>query len=259
MGIRFGCIHCGHTLHVKDFLAGKRGICPHCQGKIDIPAGPTDVAQADDGATISVEMREAVDDGPASATVKQSTVDRAHGGGTPTAAVAPVSQSPQPSGLAQGASAGRESVADPIGVAPELHWYVLPAGSMTKYGPAQGELMRAWISEGRVALDSLVWREGWQQWRPAASVFPQLTGIARSATAQAPAAAPAPVVALGVGPTAAAPAVVLALDDLTSAAQPGATRRPAGNRARRHQTLVVGLGVAFALVIAVLIYVLLLQ
>ncbi len=37
MGIRVTCPQ-GHKLHVKTFLAGKRGICPHCGAKFVIPA-----------------------------------------------------------------------------------------------------------------------------------------------------------------------------------------------------------------------------
>jgi hypothetical protein len=36
--------------------------------------------------------------------------------------------------------------------------------------------MRRWIAEGRVAGDSLVWREGWADWKPAATIFPDLAG-----------------------------------------------------------------------------------
>jgi len=36
MGIRFYCPN-GHRLNVKSFLAGKRGICPHCGVGVDIP------------------------------------------------------------------------------------------------------------------------------------------------------------------------------------------------------------------------------
>jgi hypothetical protein len=36
MGIRFTCPS-GHKLHVKTFLAGKRGVCPQCGAKILIP------------------------------------------------------------------------------------------------------------------------------------------------------------------------------------------------------------------------------
>ena len=36
MGIRFTCPN-GHKLHVKEFLAGKRGVCPSCGAKFVIP------------------------------------------------------------------------------------------------------------------------------------------------------------------------------------------------------------------------------
>ena len=36
--------------------------------------------------------------------------------------------------------------------------------------------MHQWLDEGRVTLDSLVWREGWEEWAPAARVFPNLGG-----------------------------------------------------------------------------------
>lgn len=38
MGIRFACPN-GHKLHVKEALAGKRGVCPDCGTKVTIPGG----------------------------------------------------------------------------------------------------------------------------------------------------------------------------------------------------------------------------
>ena len=52
-------------------------------------------------------------------------------------------------------------------------WYVRPP-SGGQFGPAAGDLMRGWITEGRVSADSLVWREGWRDWQEAAIVFPKL-------------------------------------------------------------------------------------
>jgi hypothetical protein len=37
--------------------------------------------------------------------------------------------------------------------------------------------MRKWISEGRVSSDSLVWREGWPEWRSAGQYFPDLQAV----------------------------------------------------------------------------------
>ena len=42
MGIRFKCPN-GHALHVKNFLAGKRGVCPKCGVKVEIPSDSSDV------------------------------------------------------------------------------------------------------------------------------------------------------------------------------------------------------------------------
>ena len=63
--------------------------------------------------------------------------------------------------------------ADPIAEAPEMIWYVRPP-SGGQFGPASGDLMRSWLSEGRVSADSLVWREGWRDWLEAGTVFPKL-------------------------------------------------------------------------------------
>jgi hypothetical protein len=62
---------------------------------------------------------------------------------------------------------------DPIAEAPHAIWYVQPP-SGGQYGPASGDIMRTWISEGRVTRDSLVWREGWADWQLAGPLFPGL-------------------------------------------------------------------------------------
>ena len=166
MGIRFECVHCGHALHVKDFLAGKRGICPHCQGRIEIPNGPGAGSLADDMAATVIEIRDETN--PPETTASE---------GTSVAGVTASQSSGNPSAETLVASGNSHRAApsdDPIAEAPQLSWYVLPPGSITKFGPAQGELMRTWLREGRVPADAFVWREGWGQWRVASSVFPPL-------------------------------------------------------------------------------------
>jgi hypothetical protein len=50
MGIRFACPN-GHKLHVKEFLAGKRGVCPSCGARFIIPAAqPDDVSSSAEAA-----------------------------------------------------------------------------------------------------------------------------------------------------------------------------------------------------------------
>jgi hypothetical protein len=62
---------------------------------------------------------------------------------------------------------------DPIAEKPLATWFVRPP-SGGQFGPARGEVMRKWLTEGRVTADSLVWREDWADWQPATEVFPQL-------------------------------------------------------------------------------------
>ena len=243
MGIRFECVHCGHTLHVKDFLAGRGGICPHCQGRIDIPSTPGNAPQPGDAGGIAVEV-------PFDEQVTREMVvaDRA-------AIIAPA---PASDAIAEreapGASAGRR---DPIAEVPHLHWYVLPPGSMTKYGPAPGDMMRSWISEGRVAEESLVWREGWPQWRVASAVFTQFSvagraevGVVTNQTHQPPANARA-AAPIG-GP------VVLGIDDIAPqvSAESAVGRHSTPKRTRNQTNLIVGLLATLVLVLLpLLIYV----
>jgi hypothetical protein len=62
---------------------------------------------------------------------------------------------------------------DAIAAAPAAVWYVRPATG-GQYGPASGQIMRSWLEQGRVGANSLVWRDGWNEWRSAADVFPEL-------------------------------------------------------------------------------------
>jgi hypothetical protein len=56
---------------------------------------------------------------------------------------------------------------------PGAQWYVRPpAGG--QYGPASGEILRTWIAENRVTASTLIWRDGWPQWRTARETLPEL-------------------------------------------------------------------------------------
>lgn len=79
----------------------------------------------------------------------------------------------QPMGPAMTPLMAPAALLDPIDESPQAIWYVRPP-SGGQYGPARGDIMRKWMGEGRVSPDSLVWREGWNDWRTAAEVFPSL-------------------------------------------------------------------------------------
>jgi hypothetical protein len=76
------------------------------------------------------------------------------------------------------------AVADPIAEAPAASWYVRPPSGV-QYGPARGDVMRKWIAEGRVSSDSLVWREGWADWKNAGQLFPNLASVGGAAVSTA--------------------------------------------------------------------------
>jgi len=228
MGIRFFCPN-GHRLHVKSFLAGKRGVCPDCGTAVEIPmesdaravsskkraaAGGDDERDEVKAGTAVMERPEAAieheepsahDDfalppsvglpppsAPPNFALENVKSASAPVLPTPVAAIPKGEASPPaivvpsgvplptatvPTGAAVAAPASTSSAlppaADPISEAPMAIWYVRPAAG-GQYGPARGDVMRKWVTEGRVTTDSLVWREGWPDWRPAAKVFPDL-------------------------------------------------------------------------------------
>jgi hypothetical protein len=191
MGIRFYCPN-GHRLNVKDFLAGKRGICPHCEARFRIPREsevPKGSPKVKPGTAAERNMPIAARRRSGSAILQVAAVH--------PASVQAATESTAPEQIATGQAAAIDKPAvsvrvksdeeviptdhDPIEESPESIWYVRPP-SGGQYGPAKGEVVRRWIAEGRVSADSLVWREGWAEWRLAGPIFPSLAGLNAVAT-----------------------------------------------------------------------------
>lgn len=234
MGIRFQCPN-GHKINVKAFLAGKRARCPDCGAKVVVPfesqvtptlaAMPASAPAATEAATSSAAAngqngaangapatkRPAASPVTAAATAPVVTVATAapvsaHAPRTavsPTfnanlaAAAAVVSAPISPAAVAMPAAV----ISDPIAEAPQAVWYVRPRTG-GQYGPAPGEIFRQWIVQRRVTADSLVWRDGWTDWRLAGEVLPQLATRTPPAFAAAPGMA-VPVAAANASPEAA--------------------------------------------------------
>lgn len=171
---------------------------------------------SEDLMTVPVSSPASVDDAPAAVSTDSKLAVPTSGApkteATPTSPVASVATAPVPSTPSSGAVPVQpitpvQPVApvatpvpaapvDPIAESPESSWYVRPP-SGGQYGPARGEIMRKWITEGRVSSDSLVWREGWDDWLSATDVFPSL-----GSTSLPPVPAPAPT---GFAPASPAP------------------------------------------------------
>ncbi len=169
MGIKFHCPQ-GHKLNVKAFLAGKKGVCPKCGTKVRIPL------QSEAGLVDSDLEETDPSQGPA----RSQTPAKSNGAGAVTAPAALAAVGP-----AVSHAAGGSDGSDPIAEAPAAIWYVRPPTG-GQYGPAKGEIMRKWISEGRVSSDSLVWREGWTDWQNAGKLFPTLQAAGSAAQTPGP-------------------------------------------------------------------------
>jgi hypothetical protein len=223
MGIRFRCQACTNKVNVKDFLAGKRGICPKCGAKFTIPeqsdpefqATPDepeqDPAPAANPSIVVTTPSAAVGGMPVAAPIAAAT-SAGHSPQTSSAQVyaAPQFSAPQqpqqpnyaPAMPAAGYPAGPR---DPFAEAPNAQWYVRHASGQ-QYGPAPAPTMQKWLAEGRVPGDGMVWREGWADWLVASMVFPQLTAPPVP-VARGPVAAPfPPQPGMFPGPAAPAPA-----------------------------------------------------
>jgi len=165
MGIRFYCPN-GHKLNVKDFQAGRKGICPFCGAKVQIPLENTRPSSRHRSPRQPKDVP--ADAPPPLRGIRSPTIAA---GPVPNAAIPTATSTvPPPSATSQ------PTITDPLAEAGEAVWYVRPS-SGGQFGPATPGVMRAWLTEGRIGADALVWREGWRDWQEAGDVFPQLSTV----------------------------------------------------------------------------------
>jgi hypothetical protein len=265
MGIRFNCHACGYRLNVKAFLAGKRGICPKCNAKVNIPLdGETDNSPGQAMAPSGIDQT-TPGAPPAAAPAAQPSGQAGAlpmGPGPGGAPKQPVMMRPKPLNAGQSAARPQPQTpaanypaagpADALTEAPHAVWYVRPpAGG--QYGPAAADNMRQWLGDGRVSPESLVWREGWADWRSAGDVFPQLRGGHGSAAPGGP--GPASGGPMAPAPTASGPASdpsAVAVGAPTAAASYRNRSKGGGSSTATAMLiilLIAGVGLAVALVV----------
>lgn len=276
MGIRFRCQACANKVNVKDFLAGKRGICPKCGARFTIPeqSDPEFLAAAEEPEPEATPAAAAPV--AASPVIVVNTPQQPAGSlpiGAPIAAATAAGHSPL-TASAQAFAAPQQPAAptqpalptpgfpaapppgaprDPFLEAPAAQWYVRHASGQ-QYGPAPAPTMQKWLAEGRVPGDGMVWREGWSDWQVASLVFPQLTAPPVP-VARGPVAAPfAPQPGMFPGP-AAAPALAAVNNPFAFDAAPAAgTTSPASQfihqrRDNSRMMLIISIILLFAIAI----------
>ena len=213
MGIKFRCPN-GHKLNVKSFLAGKKGVCPKCGTSMRIPSESTEGGDSDleegaaavgaiaqnasaPGASVPVAGANGSAHPSPVAAVPATIAPVGIPVGSPVLAAAPVGPKPAVAmpigapalpGMPLPGPLPPAVASDPIAEAPAASWYVRPPSGV-QYGPARGDVMRKWIAEGRVSSDSLVWREGWADWKNAGQLFPNLASAGGTVAATSAAAA----------------------------------------------------------------------
>ncbi|MDA0658186.1 MAG: DUF4339 domain-containing protein [Planctomycetota bacterium] len=183
MGIKCFCPH-GHPLNVKSHLAGKRGVCPTCGVKFRIPeasgSGVPSVSVAGSGkkAADPPEFEEFKTDIPHATSNVASPPN--------------VNLAARDEGLGKGNS-------EPVAASKPAIWYVKTRDG--QYGPTYEAAVQEWVADGRIVLGNWLWRDGWEQWRPAESVFSQLLPPPANSTS------PGAALPLDAAPMAAAPMV----------------------------------------------------
>jgi len=166
MGIRFACHVCDHSLNIKHELAGRIGVCPKCRGRFRIPLADTEKSLPVDGGD---EAQSSHDFSEARRASTATAVRSAAKSATAATSLAPTTTK---STTEKGPLAESPLAESPLDE-PLAQWYVRPpAGG--QYGPATGEIIRSWIEENRVTPSTLIWRDGWPQWRSAREVLPEL-------------------------------------------------------------------------------------
>jgi hypothetical protein len=212
---------------VKAELAGKRGICPECGAKFIVPSFSGERVAEDNGATTGSTF---VVNPPATPSA------------VATATPPPLQHTPP--------------VLAPVEAAA---WYIRPA-SGGQFGPASDEVFAQWIAEGRVSVDSWVWRNGWADWRAGGDALREYGARVPAGPALAMAAAAAPPVNVAeAGPTVVVAAPLATTTD--AAAQVDATsaevrRAEIKRRKKKVRNLSIMLGVVALAMLAALVVVL---
>ena len=186
MGIVCHCPN-GHRVKVKDYQAGKRGLCPTCGAKFSIPAlagveadgfhqpeGMPDRSQLPLARFVPLEpavvatLPRAMPFGAARAAAAAAAA-AAHESLEPYAETMPLGADPLAAGPADAAASPlHPAIAD----RPDLSWRIAyPGGEPSE--PVDAVTMQEWLAGGQAEGTELVWRADWAEWLPVRAVFPE--------------------------------------------------------------------------------------
>lgn len=159
----------GHRVKVKDHLAGKKGICPHCGLTFRIPAATT-AKHARPAAAAGLPRATVVSLDPSAAASLPPVIALADSQPEGVAEPDPTARAEELPVAVAGDSAAPEP--RPIAEAPWATWcWAVPGGQPSAQMSAAE--MAAWLESGAVTGAELVWRSDWAGWVSVREVFPE--------------------------------------------------------------------------------------
>ena len=186
MGIKFYCPN-GHKVNVKSFLAGKKGLCPKCGVRVDIPLESqiADDAPRIRGGAANDELEDSPE--PYEANVGSATALAGMEQGDDFSPGIDIPRmNPQRGGSGANSFYEKEPAADDSLLPPgsesnrsytgKAVWHVRLANGQ-QIGPLDDVGLQQWVSEGQLGDHDLIWRNGWPQWQPATAVVSQLPRV----------------------------------------------------------------------------------
>lgn len=172
MPLDIQCDKCSRKFRAPEKLAGKKIKCPSCQNVLQVPEAP--------------------DGPPPPKTDEARPTAKARAG---TQSKAPAVQ--KTSGA--GKTAKKTPVAKPLKPEEPAEWRMMTEDG-EQFGPVTRSELDDWATEGRLDATCQVLQDGWDQWKWADEVYPELAEAATEAAAEPE----NPFAGIGEGPAAAA-------------------------------------------------------
>ena len=173
--------HCpmGHRIKVKDYLAGRKGVCPTCGATFRIPRPEVAAVRPDTNGlpvatVVSLDHELAATLPPALALATPASSPRATQPVEPWQDLSPTAfetLEPDADVMVEADDLPPTPVPTVIAEATQASWCVaVPGGEASS--PLSGEAILEWLGAGDATGAELVWRSDWPEWRPIGEVFP---------------------------------------------------------------------------------------
>ncbi len=159
MPIDIQCAECKKKFRVADKFAGRRIKCPNCEKPIVVQAAESAAGQSSDAE-------------PSDKTSSSDLGKTADRESSQRPAASKRSDQPEPAAKPKPDDAGPESDSQ-LSAEEEGQWY-MQTDDGEQYGPVDREELNAWVAEGRIDGTCQLLCDGWDQWRWADEVFPDL-------------------------------------------------------------------------------------